>query len=242
MLSVIGFSIGAIARYNEGKAIDSSMVASISLDRIKISAGQKIYLHDVSWEEFEQILLELGEKRATRIAYYAGELEIRMPLPEHERIKVLISNLLVVLLEELDLPWESLGSSTFKNERMKTGIEPDDCFYITNCQAIVGKTRLDLTIDPPPDLAIEIDLTSLTQISAYESLGVPEIWRYHQGKLAIFVLKAGSYVESDISSLFPNLPIKIGISQILEHNTEILTSEARKEFRQWVKQNLTIEI
>jgi len=214
------------------------MTASISLNRIEISAGQKIYLHDVSWEEFGQILSELGEKRATRIAYYAGELEIRMPLPEHKRIKVLISNLLVVLLEELDLPWESLGSSIFKNDLMKTGIEPDDCFYIKNCQAIVGKKRLDLTIDPPPDLVIEVDLTSLTQISAYQALGVPEIWQYQQGKLAIFRLTEGCYVESNTSSLFPSLPIKSGISQVLERSTEILTSEARKEFRQWVRQNL----
>ncbi len=214
------------------------MVASISLSRIEISAGQKIYLHDISWEEFEQILLELGEKRATRIAYCDGELEIRMPLPEHERIKVLIGNLLVVLLEELDLPWESLGSATFKNARMKTGIEPDDCFYIKNCQAIVGKKRLDLTIDPPPDLAIEVDLTSPTQIDAYLALGVSEVWQYQQDKLAIFVLIEGSYIESNTSSLFPTLPIKLGISQILERSTELLTSEARKEFRQWVRQNL----
>jgi Uma2 family endonuclease len=63
------------------------MVASISLNRIEITPGQKIYLHDINWEELEDILLELGEKRTTRIAYYRGELEIRMPLPEHERIK-----------------------------------------------------------------------------------------------------------------------------------------------------------
>jgi Uma2 family endonuclease len=217
------------------------MVTSISLNRIKLSAGQRIYLSDVSWAEFEQVLLELGEKRATRIAYYDGELEIRMPLPEHERIKVLVSNLLVVLLEELDLPWESLGSATFKNDRMKTGIEPDDCFYLKNCQAIVGKKRLDLAIDPPPDLAIEIDLTSATQLSAYEALGVPEIWRYRQGKLAIFVLLDGRYRESSTSSLFPMLlTINEGFSCILERS-EILMSEARKEFRLWVQQNLVID-
>jgi Uma2 family endonuclease len=214
------------------------MVTSISLNRIKISAGQRIYLHDVSWEEFEQILLELGDKRATRIAYCAGELEIRMPLPEHERIKVLISNLLVVLLEELDLPWESLGSTTFKNSNMKTGIEPDDCFYLANCSAVIGKKRLDLNIDPPPDLAIEIDLTSPTQLSAYEALGVPEIWRYQQGKLAIFTLAEGHYIESSFSSLFPSLPIAAGISAILARSNEILMSEARKEFRGWVRQIL----
>ena len=214
------------------------MVTSISLNRIEISAGQRIYLHDVSWEEFEQILLELGDKRATRVAYYAGELEIRMPLPEHERIKVLISNLLVVLLEELDLPWESLGSSTFKNASTKTGIEPDDCFYLKNCQAVIGRKRLDLNIDPPPDLAIEIDLTSPTQLSAYEALGVPEIWRYQQGKLAIFILLEGHYIESSFSSSFPSLPIVEGISAILARSNKILMSESRKEFRQWVRQNL----
>ncbi len=213
------------------------MVTSISLNRIKISPGQRIYLPDVSWEEFEQILAELGEKRFTRIAYYAGELEIRMPLPEHERIKVLISNLLVVLLEELDLPWESLGSATFKNSRMKTGVEPDDCFYIKNSPAIVGKKRLDLEIDPPPDLVIEIDLTSPTQLGAYEALGVPEIWRYQQGKLAIFILVDGHYLESVTSSLFPTLPIHEGFTRILERSSEILMSEARKEFRQWVRNN-----
>jgi Uma2 family endonuclease len=218
------------------------MSTSISLNRISISAGQRIYLHDVSWAEFEQVLLELGEKRATRIAYYAGELEIRMPLPEHERIKVLISNLLVVLLEELDLPWESLGSTTFKNSRMQTGIEPDDCFYLTNCQAIVGKKRLDLDIDPPPDLAIEVDLTSPTQLSAYEALAIPEIWRYQQGKLAIFVLTEGHYRESTVSSLFSSLPIYAGISAMLERSNEILISESRKEFRQWVRQNLSINL
>ncbi|WP_019499201.1 Uma2 family endonuclease [Pseudanabaena sp. PCC 6802] len=217
------------------------MIASISLNRIEIVPGQRIYLHDLDWQEFEQVLLELGEKRATRIAYFDGDLEIRMPLPEHERVKALISHLLVVLLEELDLPWESLGSSTFKKQSMKAGIEPDDCFYIQNSEAMIGKKRLDLTVDPPPDLAIEVDLTSPTQISAYEALGVPEIWRYRDGKLAIFILVEDRYVESLHSLIFPNLPVLEGISRVLDRGNEILMSEARKEFRQevqsWLKVN-----
>jgi Uma2 family endonuclease len=216
------------------------MVASISLNRIEIPAGQRIYLHDIDWREFEQILLELGDKRATRIAYFDRDLEIRMPLPEHKRAKVLISNLLVVLMEELDLPWESLGSSTFKKQSMNAGIEPDDCFYIKNCRAMIGKKRLDLTIDPPPDLVIEVDLTSPTQISAYEALGVPEIWRYKNGRLAIFILVEGQYVEASISLIFPALPVSEAISRHLERSTEILMSEARKEFRQEVQQWLKV--
>jgi Uma2 family endonuclease len=221
-----------------------AMIASISLNRIEIPAGQRISLYDIDWQEFEQILIELGEKRATRIAYYDGALEIRMPLPEHERAKVLISDLLKVLLEELDLPWESLGSSTFKKLSMKAGIEPDDCFYFKNCQIMIGKKRLDMRIDPPPDLAIEVDHTSRTQVSAYEALGVPEIWRFpsgcvppQQGKLVIYVLTQGQYVEASTSLSFPDFPVIEGISLFLARSTETLMSELRKEFRQWVRQH-----
>ena len=76
------------------------------------------------------------------------------------------------------MAWESLGSTTFKRGDMTVGIEPDDCFYIANHASMIGRDRLDLTVDPPPDLAIEVEITSKTQLSAYEALGVPEIRRY----------------------------------------------------------------
>jgi len=212
------------------------MVASIFIDHLKVQAGQRVHLHDLDWQEFEQILSELGEKRATRIAYYEGDLEIRMPLPEHERAKVIISDLLKILLEELDLDWESLGSSTFKKQSMNAGIEPDDCFYLKNCRAMVGIKRLDMSVDPPPDLSIEVDLTSHTQINAYQALGVPEVWQYRKGKLVIFILTAGEYVESATSLAFPQIPVIDGISMFL--GRDLLMSDARKEFRQWVKQYL----
>jgi len=215
------------------------MVASIStptfISHLEIQAGQRIYLRDLDWQEFEQILVELGEKRATHIAYYNGDLEIRMPLPEHERYKVFISDFLKILLEELDLEWESLGSSTFKKESMAAGIEPDDCFYIKNCRAVTGIKHLDLAIDPPPDLAIEIDLTSTTQVNAYRALGVPEVWQHRQGKLVIFILTAGEYVESESSLAFSYIPVIEGISAILNRSSDLIMSDARKEFRRWVK-------
>ncbi len=218
------------------------MVASIStptfttfISHLEVQAGQRVYLRDINWQEFEQILIELGEKRATRIAYQNGDLEIRMPLPEHERYKVLISDFLKILLEELDLDWESLGSSTFKKESMLAGIEPDDCFYIKNCRAVTGIKPLDLTIDPPPDLAIEIDLTSRTQVNAYKALGVPEIWQHRNGKLVIFILNDGEYSESKTSSVFPQISIISGISAILNRGSNLMMSDARKEFRKWVQ-------
>jgi|JI8StandDraft_2_1071088.scaffolds.fasta_scaffold12663_2 Uma2 family endonuclease len=206
------------------------------IGQIEVLAGQRAILHRIAWNQFEKILEELGEHRGSRIAYYDGTLEIRMPLPEHERAKVIIGDLLKILLDELNLEWESLGSSTFKSIKMSAGIEPDDCFYIKNYAAMIGKKRLDLMIDPPPDLAIEIDLTSKTQISAYEALGVPEIWRYQQGKLLINILQNGRYIESETSLAFTDLPVIEGISQFLERSNDIPMSAVRREFRQWLKQ------
>ncbi|MFN5924143.1 MAG: Uma2 family endonuclease, partial [Pseudanabaena sp.] len=196
------------------------MATLVRIAQIETLQGQTTILHDIDWQQFEAILEDLGDNRASRIAYFDGVLEIRMPLPEHERTKVIISNLLVILLEELDWEWESLGSSTFKTKSMKAGIEPDDCFYIKNYVAMIGKKRLDMSIDPSPDIAIEVDLTSNTQISAYEALAVAEIWRYANGKLSIRLLREGKYVESLVSLSFPDFPVIDGISQFLERGAE----------------------
>ncbi|NJR71110.1 MAG: Uma2 family endonuclease [Synechococcales cyanobacterium CRU_2_2] len=214
------------------------MVVQVRVSQIEVLPGQRAVLHDIAWAEFEEIIQELGEHRATRIAYFDETLEIRMPLPEHERAKVIIGDLLKILLDELGQEWESLGSSTFKKQIMQAGIEPDDCFYIKNYASMIGKKRLDMNVDPPPDLAIEVDLTSDTQISAYEALGVAEIWRYKNARLAINLLEAGCYVESPHSLLFPNLPIIEGISQCLKRSAEIPMSAVRREFSQWVREEV----
>ena len=158
-----------------------------------------------------------------------------MPLPQHERNKMLISHLLVVLLNELDLDWESLGSTTFKNRKMQAGLEPDDCFYIQNYRAVIGMKRIDLEVDPVPDLAIEIDLTSQTQMSAYEALGIAEIWRIRNDKLEINLFQNGKYVSSSISLAFPSIPVIEGISLFLERSDNLPMSALCREFRAWLK-------
>jgi Uma2 family endonuclease len=141
---------------------------------LTIEPGEKVTLQPVSWQRFEAILNELGEKRTSRIAYANGILEIIAPLPEHERTKVILADLVKILLKFKKLPWEPLGSTTFKRQNMSAGIEPDDCFYIQNYKAVIGKERIDLSVDPPPDLALETDVTSKTETDAYKALGVPE--------------------------------------------------------------------
>jgi len=204
----------------------------LELNRVIIPPGQRVLLSNISWQEFETILADLGEHRAARVAYDNGTLEIMTPLPEHESRKELVSDLLKALLEELDIEFCTLGSTTFKNEAMIKGIEPDNCFYIQNEAAVRGKERIDLTIDPPPDLALEIDVTSRTHPSIYAALGVPELWQFEKGKLQVNLLREGKYSQSEVSPNFPNFSLieaipkylnqcrSVGRSDILLHQPE----------------------
>ncbi|WGV26442.1 Uma2 family endonuclease [Halotia branconii] len=207
----------------------------LELRRLSIPPGQRVLLRDVSWQEFELILDELGEHRSTRVTYNNGILEIITPLPEHKDDKEIISDLIKVLLEELDIEFRSLGSTTYKKQSMLKGIEPDQCFYIQNELAIRGKKRLDLTVDPPPDLALEIDITSRTHPDIYQALGVPELWRFEQSSLQINVLQDGEYIETQTSALFPSLPLKEVIPRYLEQSKTMGRNAVIKAFRQWLK-------
>jgi Uma2 family endonuclease len=210
----------------------------LELKRITVPPGQRVLLSDVNWQEFETILEDLGEHRTSRVAYDNGTLEIMTPLPEHETNKELISDLVKALLEEFDIEFCPLGSTTFKNEEMNKGIEPDNCFYIQNEAAVRGKNRLDLTVDPPPDLALEIDITSRTHPSIYKALGVPELWRFENGKLQINVLREGKYVECESSPTFPNLPLIEMIPHYLNQCRTLGRNKTMKAFRAWVREQL----
>ena len=194
-------------------------MVTLQLSQIDVPPGQRVVLQDVHWQQFEDILEELGEHRGSRIAYSSRTLEIMSPLPEHEVTKELVSDLVKILLEELEIDCESFGSTTFKRQDMESGIEPDACFYISNHQQMIGRSKIDLTVDPAPDLAIEIDVTSKTQLDAYEALGVPELWRFENHRLRIDILKHGNYFQSSRSSTFPKLPI---IEKVTEGSMSLL--------------------
>ena len=210
----------------------------LELKRIHVPPGQRVLLENVTWTELEAILEELGEHRAARIAYDQGILEIMTPLPEHEFDQEIISDLIKALLEELDIEFLSLGSTTFKNQFMQKGIEPDQCFYIQNEALVRGKKRLDLTVDPPPDLALEIDVTSRTHPNIYQALKVPELWRFENGKLQINILVDGNYVVSQSSLNFPGLPLIDVIPRYLESSGINGRNATIKRFRNWVREQL----
>ena len=206
----------------------------VQLEQIVVPPGQQLLMTDVSWQAYEQLLEEFGEKRGSRINYSQGILEIMVPLAEHEDDKVTIADFVKALLEELDVEFRSLGSTTFKSQKMRRGLEADDCFYIENEAAIRGKKRLDLTTDPPPDLAIEIDITARTRFDNYEALGVKGLWRFDGDRLEINVLQEGRYVQVVESPHFPGFPLGEAIPVFLQRSKVEGRNRAMKGFRAWI--------
>jgi Uma2 family endonuclease len=210
----------------------------VEVNRIIVPPVQTVLLENINWSEFEAILEDLGENRGSRIAYDRGKLEIMTPLPEYEVNKEYISNFVAILLEELDIEFCPLGSTTFKNQIMFKGIEPDNCFYIQNEALVRGKNRLDLTVDPPPDLALEIDITNRSHPEIYQSLGVAELWRYKPNELQILLLVDGEYTQSEQSANFPNFDlIKVVPQYLIQCKTEG-RNKGMKAFRSWVREQV----
>jgi Uma2 family endonuclease len=190
---------------------------------------EKILLHNVSWETYEQLLANYVDSSNPRFAYDRGVLEIMILSAKHEEPNRTIALLVEVLAEEFDLEVRNFGSTTFKREDLEKGFEPDSCFYIQSVRKISGKKEIDLTIDPPPDLIIEIDISnpSLNKFPIYAALGVPEIWRYDGQTLTILKLENGKYSEAEASVALPRLT-----NETLDHFIAESESMGR---RAWLK-------
>ncbi len=204
-----------------------------------IPAEQRTILQNISWQTFETLLTETGENRGFRFAYECGILEIISPLIEHEGYKSSFGNLIIVLAEELKIEIKSAGSTTLKLKSANRGIEPDNCYYIQNELAFRGKQTLDLTTDLPPDLAIEIDITSssVNKLEIYSALGVPEIWRYNGRILLFYQLVENRYIEREFSCAFP-LVSATEINQFIEQSKTIGEIALIKLFRAWLRNKI----
>ena len=168
---------------------------------------QRVVLRKVSWETYEGLLAGQEDSSAPRFTYDRGTLEIMSPLPEHEEVNRALASLVENVAVEWRMSFRNLGSTTFKREDLGRGFEPDSCFYLRNAERMRGKARIDLTVDPPPDLVIEIDIShpSLDKLPIYAALGVPEVWRYEGGRLAVLVQEGDAYREREESLALPRV-------------------------------------
>ncbi|MBD2165316.1 Uma2 family endonuclease [Calothrix membranacea FACHB-236] len=203
-----------------------------------IQPTEIIHLSGISWQTYEKLLTELNASRRLRLTYNRGTLEIMVPSPEHESYKKILGRFVETLAEELEVKIEPLGSTTFKRAEI-SGVEPDECFYIENINVIKGKKRINLDQDPPPDLVIEIDITSSStnRFEVYADMGVPEIWRYDGDFFSINILQNKKYIAVERSLAFPNLPLP-EISNFLRQVGQIDYLDLVREFRNWVKNQI----
>lgn len=200
---------------------------------------QRIILQNISWQTFKTMLAEMGDNRATRLAYDSGIVEIMTPLMPHENSNRLIEVFVGVLCEELGLEVKRTGSLTLTRDDLERGGEPDSSYYIQNEALVRGKENIDLAIDPPPDLVLEVEYSRsrIDKLKLYASMGIPEFWRYNGNVLRIYQLQSGQYVELSQSPTFaPVLVNEIPRFLIASRNVGEIT--CTRDFRNWVKQQL----
>ncbi|MEL6552989.1 MAG: Uma2 family endonuclease [Cyanobacteria bacterium J06621_11] len=209
---------------------------TIPIRAMKLSPGSHLVIQDVSWEQYEALIEELGEDRLTpRINYYRNTLELMSPLPVHERPNRMIADIVKTLLDIQDRDWEDFGSTTFR-KLQEAGLEPDTCFYIKHAEQMRQCDRFNPNLDPPPDLAIESDVTSITTLETYTALEVPEVWIYAAGKLTIHIFEKEQYIISKVSPTFPQLPISKRIPLLIEQARQIGSRKMLKQLRQELNQ------
>lgn len=206
------------------------MTTTIPVKAIELLPGSTINIHNISWQDFEDILAELGESPRSRATYYGGKLEIMSPLARSERPHRIIADIVKTILDRQGRDWEDFGSTTLKRPPV-AGVEPDTGLYIQNTERVRGCTNLDLDMNPPPDLAIESDVTSKTVLDAYTAIGVPEVWIYSKQQLKIYLFAENEYRETATSSIFPDIPIISLIPELVAEAIERGTSKMLRELR-----------
>ena len=202
-------------------------------------SGQKVVLSGVSWDDYERLLAEHQDSATTRFAYDRGTLEIMILSLRHERLKHGLATLVEFIAEELQIDVEGAGSTTFRREDLARGFEPDACFYFKDAEYIRRKDEIDVTIDPPPELVIEIDITSpsLNKFPIFAAIGVAEVWRYDGsgGQVSIFRLSGGEYVNVAESVALPGVTGAL-VSRLLAVSQTMKRADWLRLVRESVKQ------
>ena len=199
-------------------------------------ATQRFTLHNVSWDAYEAILNGLGEQRVY-LTYNRGALELMSPSPRHEKFGSLVARLVQMYTHVARIPVYSLGQTTWRRRDLERGLEPDQCFYIRHEPEMRHKESIDLSVDPPPDLAIEVDLSSssVAKEDVYAGLGMPELWRYEDGRIIVTLLQNGQYRPSERSRALPDLPI-VELNRFFSMRQSMGETELLRAFADWVEQ------
>ncbi|MGK7950940.1 MAG: Uma2 family endonuclease [Xenococcaceae cyanobacterium] len=211
------------------------MYAVISPEKIEIPPGSLFQIPG-TWAEYEALTQQLGDRSIPRLKYRPGEIWFMSPLPEHGRNANLVADIIKAILDHLGKEYEAFTPITMKLSE-RSGIEPDYCFYIDNWQFAAGKKRINWETEPAPDLVIEIDITSYTDVNDYLAYKVPEVWLFKSDRVTIYRFQDNSYIVSDRSRYFPNIDILNLISDCFQVAQTRNTSAAIRQLRQKLNEN-----
>ena len=206
------------------------------METVKSRAEQRVLLRNISWETYERLLDERGDSRVPRLAYDRGDLEIMSPSSEHESVAYFVALLVAVLAEEMRVNAYGVGSTTYRRGDIGRGFEPDASFYIRDEERIRGKPRIDLSADPPPDLVVEVSITSpsLDKFPIYARLDVPEVWRYDGERVVVYELRDTEYVEVANSLALPWFTSDI-LTRLVEQGLTMRRTSWVRKVREWAR-------
>ncbi len=196
----------------------------------------EVIFHGVTWEEYEELLDQVGEASGLRVSYNDGTLKVMSLSPGHEKYVRFIEGLIGAIRLRLRINIISFGSATMRKRRDSKGNEPDACFYVQTAAAIGNRIELDFTVDPPPDVVVEVDIRhdSTDNDVIYAALGVPEIWRYDGWAVVILRLRQDSYEVVETSQALPILTGQI-LTECLTRLRQDGELEALIAFDEWLQ-------
>ncbi|MCE2889164.1 MAG: Uma2 family endonuclease [Pseudanabaena sp.] len=217
----------------------TNLTSTAIAEQVRPLAENRVILNNISWDTFERLLADIGDRRKTLFHYINGTLEIMSPLSLHEGSNRFIEALLGIFTDELEIDMRRLGSLLMKIPDLKLGAEPDSCYYIQNEPIIRGKEVIIVGQDPVPDLVLEVDITNPSdrRLPIYALLAVPEVWRYDGYSLEFLALENGAYQPIAKSLSFPDLPAAI-IVEYVQKRLTLGESGTLREFRKWVRENV----
>lgn len=197
--------------------------------------GARLVVDQVSWDDYEYLLEGLADRPGLRISYDRGRLEIMSPSQGHGEYECLVEDLVLLFCEAFGIQLQKYGRTTWRRQALSRGVEGDASFYIKNARRIIGK-KISLESDPPPDIVVEIDVTrsSMTKLSIYDALGVPEAWRYDGETCRFYSRFEKGYKETQVSRFLPGLTGAM-IAEAIEVSKTQGQDEARKSFRRRIK-------
>src|SRR6266542_3146074 len=203
---------------------------------------EHMVLPHISWDTFERILDEIGETHY-RVTYQRGRLEFMTISFKHDHFGRWLGRLIFFVALEMKIPLCSGGSTTLKEALREVGLEPDDCFWIKHEKHMRDKEKWNARIDPPPDLAVEIDITTswLDRLEIYAALEVPEVWRFDGELLKVLVLSAnGKYKERAKSVAFPSLSMD-GFTRFVKKLGSADEVSLVEEFTEWLRTSVAFK-